>query len=141
MKIFTIGHSVKKEEEFLAKLKEYKIDFIIDVRSKPYSRFNPQFNRERLSASLDNEKINYLFHGNNIGGFGGNIDWDKTINELISLAEGGLNICLMCSESDPNKCHRKSDIQPDLESKGVEVVHILWEKKEVQKDNKNAKLL
>ncbi|HBL53406.1 MAG TPA: hypothetical protein DDZ34_05105, partial [Syntrophaceae bacterium] len=61
--LFTIGHSVHTMERFMAMLKEHNIDTLCDVRSSPYSRFTPQFNRESLKEDLAKHRILYLYLG------------------------------------------------------------------------------
>ena len=46
--IYTIGHGNRKQEDFLALLKDFAIEYLIDVRSQPYSKFNPQYNQHEL---------------------------------------------------------------------------------------------
>src|SRR5215475_3029226 len=65
--LYTIGHSNRSLEEFLEALKAHGITAIADVRSQPYSRMNPQFDREALSASLKAEGIAYVFLGKELG--------------------------------------------------------------------------
>jgi len=59
--IFTIGHSTHPQERFIDLLKEHAITAVCDVRSAPYSQFNPQFNREELGKVLPRQGIRYLF--------------------------------------------------------------------------------
>lgn len=126
--LYTIGHSNKSVAELVKKLKENSIDVLIDVRSVPYSKYNPQFNREALKGTLADASILYVYRGKNLGGKGGkeaNTGWDKAIDELIAKSVNR-KLCVMCSEADPNNCHRKSTIQPDFEAKGGTIVHIHW---------------
>lgn len=121
--IYTIGHSNVSAERLLERLRTYEIDRVIDVRSKPYSRWCPQFNKQQLEHSLAEVDINYDWRGNNLGGLGENVDYDKTLQWVFDRAEYE-NIALMCSESDYRKCHRYTVLTPDLERFGVELVHI-----------------
>jgi len=66
--IFTIGHSTHSIENFISLLKMRGITAIADVRSAPYSRFQPQFNREVLAQSLTDVGMEYVFVGDSIGG-------------------------------------------------------------------------
>src|SRR5579863_10217190 len=66
--IYTIGHSNHPIETFLSLLKQHEIQGVVDTRSHPHSRFNPQFNRRALEASLAGEGINYEFMGESLGG-------------------------------------------------------------------------
>ena len=65
--IFTIGHSNHSLERFLELLKQHRIEAVCDVRSSPYSRMNPQFNRENLKQSLREVNITYVFLGRELG--------------------------------------------------------------------------
>ncbi|MFZ5955497.1 MAG: DUF488 family protein [Nanoarchaeota archaeon] len=143
--IFTIGHSTRSIEEFIELLKEYKIEQVIDVRTIPKSRHNPQFNMEELSRKLESENIKY-FHINELGGlrhskkdsinlawknlsFRGFADYMQTdefkigLNELIKLSRNKIS-AIMCAESVPWRCHR-SLISDALLIKGIDVIHIL----------------
>ena len=66
--IFTVGHSNHSGGYFLSLLKKHNIAFVVDVRSAPYSRFNPQFNKDDLKASLKSNGITYAFFGKDLGG-------------------------------------------------------------------------
>ena len=65
--IYTIGHSNHPAERFIALLRQHDIGALADVRSTPFSRFNPQFNRERLAAALRDAGIQYVFLGQELG--------------------------------------------------------------------------
>src|ERR1700761_2666928 len=65
--IYTIGHSNHSIEQFVALLKRHEITALADVRSTPYSRFNPQFRRESLQTSLAGVGIQYVFLGEELG--------------------------------------------------------------------------
>ena len=65
--LFSIGHSTHQIEEFMALLRLHEVSVVVDVRSSPYSRYNPQFDRESLDNSLSAEEIVYLFLGRKLG--------------------------------------------------------------------------
>jgi uncharacterized protein (DUF488 family) len=65
--IYSIGHSNHPIQEFLALLQRHEITAVADVRSVPYSRFNPQFRREKLQASLLGIGVHYVFLGEELG--------------------------------------------------------------------------
>ena len=125
--IRSIGHSVKPIDTFLAILKKHRIEVLVDVRSIPYSRFSPHFNKNALQSELDNEDIQYLWRGQNLGGRGVNVGWDEAIEELVALVKDGARVVVMCSEGDYRKCHRYTTITPAVEEKGLQVVHIQYE--------------
>ena len=66
--LYTIGHGNRKLEDFLFILKDFKIDYLIDVRSMPYSKFNQQYNQNELKSILETHGITYVFMGETIGG-------------------------------------------------------------------------
>lgn len=66
--LFTIGHSNHTEEKFLGLLREHDIDVLVDVRSQPLSRYNPQFNSNNLKRVLAAAGVRYIFMGDQLGG-------------------------------------------------------------------------
>lgn len=66
--VFTIGHSNHEPEEFLTLLQRHGVDVVVDVRSAPYSRYLPHFNKEHLAESLKQAAIRYSFRGQELGG-------------------------------------------------------------------------
>lgn len=140
MNIFSIGHSNHKAEFFISLLKTHKVDLVIDVRSRPYSRYNPQFNQKTLSESLRREEIEYEFLGDSLGGLRSEEEcdekgypipeivyqtsaWKEGTNSLLSLAEN--HVCaVMCSEHNFKQCHRHTLIEPYLRKKSVNMIHI-----------------
>ena len=138
--IFTIGHSTHSIENFIQLLKMRGITAIADVRSAPYSRFQPQFNRESLAQSLIDSGIEYVFVGDSIGGRSQNPD-DYENNRVVysrlkrsPYFENGIarviagsqnfKIALMCSEKEPIECHRTLLVGQTLVELGQEVTHI-----------------
>jgi uncharacterized protein (DUF488 family) len=143
MPIFTIGHGTRPIAELLDLLDKFAIGYLADVRSQPYSKFNPQYNRESLHRSLNQQNIKYIYLGDSLGGrpqdpscynnLTGRIDYDlvrqkdffkKGIERLISAHEKNLNVALMCSERKPELCHRSKLISQTLHEKGIPVHHI-----------------
>ena len=141
---FTIGHSNHEVQKFIGLLKTYAIQYVIDVRSVPYSQRNPQFNREFIKVNLEEAHIIYIFMGNLLGARYNDpalffsdkqvVDFGK-VRKLDSFKRGiervldGLKrnykIALMCSEKDPFNCHRFVLVSRELVNKGVLVKHIL----------------
>mgnify|MGYP000874246442 CR=1 FL=1 len=134
MTIKTIGYGLKKIDEFVDKLKENKIKVLVDVRTRPFSRWNPKYSRAPLETELAKHNIKYIFKGNNLGGLGVNIDFETTVDEVVKLSSI-VGLVVMCTETDYKKCHRFTVLTPAFEAKGVKVEHILWEK------NNNPRLL
>jgi len=137
--IYTIGHSNITQKSFIEILKSFEFQLTVDVRSSPYSKFVPHFNRENIKAALNDNNIKYMFMGNCIGGKpknkkyyqNGNVNYHlisknehykKGINKIIEL--NNKNLVLMCSEEDPYNCHRHNLITQTLVKKGLEVIHI-----------------
>jgi uncharacterized protein (DUF488 family) len=143
--IFTIGHSTRTEKEFIDLLKQYSIQTLVDVRTLPKSRWNPQFNSSVMQRSLPAAQIAYL-HEPELGGlrkpspdsintgwenpgFRGYADYMQTrqfesaLNKIISLGKDQ-RIALMCAEAYYAKCHRML-LSDALTVHGVEVLHII----------------
>ena len=141
--IFTIGHSRHKIDCFIRLLRYHQCNIIIDVRSLPYSRIAPQFNRHRLSLSLRESKIHYMGFQKEFGArqtssylldSNGKVDFDKVrlsssfkdgIARLTRGLDLGYRIALMCSEANPFECHRFSLISYQIIQEGGLVSHIL----------------
>lgn len=125
--VYTIGHSTHTLAEFVEMLQAFHIEMVVDVRSIPRSRHNPQFNKEELERSLRKHNIDYA-HLNFLGGlrhttqtsvntawknasFRGFADYMQTsefaagIEQLIGFA-GEKRVAIMCSEAVPWRCHR-----------------------------------
>jgi uncharacterized protein (DUF488 family) len=124
--VYTVGHSNKGSDELAALLVEAGIETIVDVRSRPYSRWNPQFNRETLKATLEVAGIGYDYRGKNLGGLDGNVHFHETIDELVRRAGSDERLAVMCSEGSHLKCHRHSDLEPAFLRAGADVAHLQW---------------
>jgi uncharacterized protein (DUF488 family) len=139
--IYTIGHSNLDLGLFLDLLRGHRIEILLDVRSAPYSRRLPHFNREALQAMLQGEALRYVYLGNQLGGrpadleihAGGRVQYDRVmrtaafregIARAIATAADG-RVALMCAEKDPLHCHRMLLVGRALKERGVDVVHIL----------------
>ena len=140
--IFTIGHSNHSLEDFLALLSKHHVTAVADVRSAPWSRFNPHFSRNALSAALKARGIRYVYLGRELGGRpddpalydeGGHVRYERVARTSdfragIARVGGGATehrIALMCAEKEPLDCHRTHLVARALDAEGVEVVHIL----------------
>jgi uncharacterized protein (DUF488 family) len=138
--VYTVGHSNHPEQTFLDLLARNGITAIADVRSSPYSRFNPQFNRETLVKSLRSAGIAYVFLGAELGARtddnacyeGGKVQYDRLAKTeafrqgLNRVVEGARSyrVALMCAEKDPLDCHRTILVARHLVDRGLEVKHI-----------------
>jgi uncharacterized protein (DUF488 family) len=139
--VFTIGHSNLEIGKFVALLKQHGIQGIADVRSSPYSQFNPQFNRELLQKSLQEHGIAYVFLGQELGArrserecyLEGRADYGlisqtpafKRGIERVAQGAAKMRLALMCAEKDPIDCHRCILVTPKLRQQGLQVLHIL----------------
>ncbi len=139
--IYTIGHSTHAIEWFIQLLRSHAITALGDVRSAPYSRRNPQFNREPLGEALKEAGISYVFLGEDLGARSkdpscyrdGRVDYELLARTelfhsgLERVREGARThrIALMCAEKDPLDCHRTILVARNLVEQGVTVSHIL----------------
>jgi uncharacterized protein (DUF488 family) len=147
--VLTIGHSNRTWKDFLELLRAHRVKRVIDVRSIPRSRHNPQFNREILSKKLRAARIGYV-HLRKLGGlrharrdstnlawrnasFRGFADYMQTsefeagLQRLMKLA-GQKRSAIMCAEAVPWRCHR-SLIADALFARRIHVDDILNRKR------------
>ena len=157
VEVLTIGHSTQSFADFVQLLREAQVTALADVRSQPYSRHVPHFNRETLKDSLDDENIAYVFLGDELGGrpkapelfSDGVADYEKMARHesfahgLDRVIEGArtYRIALMCAERDPLDCHRCLLVGRALKEKGVRVRHILGPGETVRQEDIEELLL
>ena len=137
--VFTIGHSNQPAAAFVSLLAKQSIECVVDVRSKPYSRYR-HFNREALEARLRGLGIDYLHLGNQLGGHpdskelyvDGRVAYERIfatkefrrgITRVVDASERH-RLVLMCTEEDPLKCHRHPLLARMLVERGLEVLHL-----------------
>ena len=139
--VLTVGHSTHPISDFVVLLQGHGATAVADVRSVPYSRFNPQFNQETLGGTLEHYGIRYVFLGRELGGRskdpmcyeGGQIQYsrlartDLFLRGLDRVVQGASKYCvaLMCAEKDPIDCHRMILVARELVSRRIDVAHIL----------------
>lgn len=139
--IFTIGHSTHSPERFLDLLHQHGIQAIADVRSTPFSRFNPHFNREVLADLLRQNDVQYVFLGRELGARSddascyenGQVQYGRLAKTALFLSglervmKGACThrIALMCTEREPLECHRTLMVARELVARSVPVMHIL----------------
>lgn len=145
--IYTVGHSTRTHEQLVALLRAHHVERLIDIRKIPYSRYNPQFNREQLATTMPHAGIIYE-HLESLGGrrpppavverarscserSHGFAEYMKTpafrhgLDRVLALAESAV-IALMCAEADPSHCHRYW-VADALVAHGTVVRHIISE--------------
>ena len=152
--VYTIGHGNDSLEHFCKLLIDNDIRLLIDVRSAPYSRYKPEFNRESLKAHLEQTDIEYRYGGDYLGGRPKDpqfykdgevppkgieksqylklVNYDAVAQSTLYL--GGIErlivrakerrVVIMCSEENPDHCHRKHLITKSLLERDVTVMHI-----------------
>lgn len=119
----TIGYGNMGIKDFIERIKKFRVNCIVDVRTRPYSKYNISFNKEELRDRLADEGISYFWFGNKIGGNydkikfcdeQGVVDYEK-VAESQKFIDGlkefekmiqRYNICIMCSKGEPLNCHR-----------------------------------
>jgi uncharacterized protein (DUF488 family) len=143
VQLFSIGHSNISVERFIALLQQHGIGTVCDVRSAPWSRFAPQFNRSAIALPLREAGMMYAFMGDALGGKpddpllrtadGAYADYQKIaaspafVRGLEALIAHGraAPTAFMCSEADYRTCHRHRLLVPALVERGAQVAHIL----------------
>jgi len=139
--LYTIGHSNHTIENFIALLKRYGVTCIADVRSAPYSRYCPQFNKGALAASLQAAGITYMFMGKELGARpddpccyeGGFVNFQEIAKreefkrgiERLLADISKHRVALMCAEKDPLQCHRTIFIARGIKRPNLHIKHIL----------------
>jgi uncharacterized protein (DUF488 family) len=140
--VFTIGHSTHTQDNFISLLLQQNITAVCDVRSMPYSRMNPQFNREDLDKALQLSCITYRFFGKELGARSddpncyenGRVQYSRLaktalfqrgIKRLLRGMKEGHRIALMCAEKEPLGCHRTILVARHLATIGLDIRHIL----------------
>lgn len=139
--IFTVGHSRHPIETFIGLVSRHAIRRVVDCRGRPYSRFNPQYNRERLKRALEDARIGYDWRGQFLSGrptdprfraADGHVLWDRVrewpllhqaLDEVAASARQ-VPTAILCAEEDPRRCHRRFLLTPPLVARGFDVVHI-----------------
>jgi uncharacterized protein (DUF488 family) len=139
--IFTIGHSTHSLDVLIELLKKCAVTAVADVRSHPYSRYNPQFNRETFKANLKAYGLDYVFLGVELGARSedpacyreGQVQFElvartSLFKEGLARVHNGMKahrICLLCAEKDPLFCHRTILVCRHLRAPDIQINHIL----------------
>lgn len=145
--VYSIGHGNKTIEDFIRELESFDIRYLIDIRSKPFSKWNPQFNQTSLKMAIERNGIKYVFLGDKLGGLpddrscydsNGKVVYDfmkdkdffkEGLNRLITANKKAIKIAIMCSESKPEECHRSKLIGEELLKLDISINHIIAENK------------
>ena len=139
--IYTLGYGARDIDDLLAVLQANQIQYLIDVRSVPYSGYKPEFSKNALQSFLETNGIRYVFMGDSLGGqpddahcyTDGKVDYEKVaqrpffregIERLHKASRQDQRVVLMCSEGKPENCHRSRLIGQTLTTEGIEVLHI-----------------
>jgi uncharacterized protein (DUF488 family) len=139
--LFSIGYGARTIDEFLEVLAANHIQYLIDVRTAPYSKFKPEFTKELLQHHVERAGMRYVFMGDTLGGqprdpachTDGKVDYDKVraqpffqagLERLRRAFGQQRRVALMCSEGRPEDCHRSKLIGEALTASGIPVRHI-----------------
>lgn len=141
-RVLTIGHSNHSFAQFLPLIEQHGVEELIDVRTSPFSRWATDFNRESLEMDLENAGIGYMHMGGALGGRPRSLDlydpdwiadyelmattedFDDDIRQLERIAEERV-VCLLCSERQPEDCHRTLLVSEALVRREISARHIL----------------
>jgi uncharacterized protein (DUF488 family) len=139
--VYTVGHSTHSLPRFFELLGRHAITAVCDVRSQPYSRLNPQFNRGELRDALRTAGVRYVFLGKELGArstdkscyCNGQVQYDRLAKtdefkhglERVKMGSRSYRVALMCAERDPLHCHRAILVARQLVEQGVHIRHIL----------------
>ena len=139
--VLTIGHSTHSLDTFLSLLRLHSVTAVADVRSTPFSRYSPHFNRDSVESSLRADGIRYVFLGRELGARSddpscyekGRVQYGRLAQtrlfsagiERVIRGAKDYRIALMCAEKEPLDCHRTLLVSRDLERRGMQVAHIL----------------
>jgi hypothetical protein len=140
-RLFSIGHSNHEWRTFVGLLQAVGVTAIADVRSQPYSRWLPQYNRNELAQGLQTHDIAYAFLGNLLGGrptqadlyaADGHVDYERVratdafrrgLDQLVEALDQ-FRAAMLCSEEDPLDCHRALMIGPALAEQRIAPMHL-----------------
>lgn len=140
--VLSIGYGGRERQELLKQLVDAGVDCVVDVRSSPFSKHQPDFSGSELRAFLPTQGLRYLFMGDQLGGrppsddcySDGKVDYTRVrekdffrlgIDRLLNGLQRGYKICLMCSEAHPGQCHRSKLIGVALQERSVQVMHLM----------------
>jgi len=139
--LYTIGHSNHSIERLLELLQGHAVNAVADVRSMPFSRHNPQFNRENLQRSIKGAGMEYVFLGKELGArsedrscfVNGRLHFDllargELFQKGLARLRRGMEthrVALLCAEKDPLTCHRMILVCRNMRRDDVQIRHVL----------------
>lgn len=141
--VFTVGFSNMSAERFLNNLRTYDIQTLVDVRSRPFARHTPHFNKDQIEVLATRAGLRYVYLGRELGGMPEDPDlydaqgyvlydriaarpgFEKGIRQIMADLRQGSRLALTCAEDDPRNCHRRLLLGRVLRERGVGVAHIL----------------
>ena len=157
--LLSIGHSQHKVDYFIDMLKSHNVNYVLDVRSTPYSQFAANYNKESVRIILQNNGIAYAFMGDYFGARPmdsalyspkGYLDFEKVANSskfikgfenVVKGVEQGYRIAFMCTEKDPIECHRAILVTNAFYKAGYCIEHIMPDNTVQTQDDLNNRLL
>lgn len=140
--LYSIGYGNVEIETMLGRLRDLGIAYLIDVRTRPISRFRPEFNQAPLRLAAKEAGLIYVYMGDDLGGMPsssaayddeGHADYSEmskmpgfvaALDRLENIHKKDLKAALLCSEGRPEMCHRSKLIGVELEKRSVPIVHI-----------------
>jgi len=139
--IYSIGHSNLPIQHFISLLRQYRVEALVDTRSRPYSKHAPQFNEQALSSAVKTSGMTYVFMGAELGGrpterrfydsdgrvlYGLLAETKPFQSGIVRIERGSekYRLALLCSEEDPTFCHRNLLIGRVLRTRGFDILHI-----------------
>lgn len=140
--VLTIGYgSARSLQEFIALLGRHGVEYVIDVRTRPYSKFRPEFSKDAIASNFERAGLAYTYMGDSLGGMPSDEscytddkvdyakvrarDWFQRGAERIERGwREGHRLALMCAELEPHRCHRSKLIGEELDHRGISVEHI-----------------
>lgn len=141
--VFTAGFSNMSAERFLNNLRTYDIQTLVDVRSRPFARHTPHFNKDQIEVLATRAGLRYVYLGRELGGMpddpnlydqqgyvlydriAAQPSFEKGIRQVMADLRQGSRLALACAEDDPRHCHRRLLLGRVLRERGVGVAHIL----------------
>ncbi|MBR6478235.1 MAG: DUF488 domain-containing protein [Lachnospiraceae bacterium] len=156
--LYTIGHSTYPAEHLLELLRQFEVQYVLDVRSMPYSRYARQYNANEIGPYLKEHGIQYFDMGRYFGARQperkyyskeGYLDFEAfRASELFQKGKENVkrglkenNIALMCTEKNPIDCHRAIMVARGFALDGIPVKHILHDKTSITQEELDAQLL